>query len=463
MGPRDQDLISKGIISLEDAKLYFDHYTERLDHFVYRILGSGNTVTFEDTRRSSPLLIAAICTVGALHFTTRERDFDLCRNEFVTLCEKRSLSQDNDIADVRALCIGAFWLPDLSWPLSTAAVRIATELQLHKSFYKSTHDDCYQQYTRTRLYYHVYACDHHASIPFGRPPLTRECEAIRDCRKFLSVESATEDDARLVSQVCRWSVLSNIYDAFGVDVGRHLTDIEVPSLRKFNLALDNLRAEWVDRFIPSAHVGNYPRKGVGLQYHFAKLYLCSHAFRGTGSHGDKGPPSRSPDLAMELDDIANIAVLSGLSILRSVLADLETQSFLDGLPTYFHVMVTFAVVFLLKVSTKPSYSIHLDAKEVKRLIGETVTTLNRLTSNMHPRHLLVSIAKGLENLLQQSGSSEPRNSASSAPDIFPRASEIDCWNDGTFDPYFLGTYDFYTDQSASTGFDATLENMVLLQ
>ncbi|EED20437.1 conserved hypothetical protein [Talaromyces stipitatus ATCC 10500] len=443
-----QDLISKGIISADSAMRYFEKYHEC-------------TVTFESTREASPLLIAAVCTIGALHSPSREDDFSTCRSEFIALSEKVALTQTSNVADVRALCIGTFWLPDLSWSLAAAAGRIATELQLHKSFYKAVHGD-QEHYLRARLYYHVYVCDHHASIPFGRPPMTRECEAIREARKFLDCDYAIEDDARLVSQVCRWSVLSNIYDTFGIDVDRPLSDNEVSSLRRLNFALDSLRAEWIDRFAPNDHVGNYPRKGVSLQYHFAKLYLCSHAFRGAGSQVF---PLRSQEATIELDEVANSAVVSALSILRSVLADVEIHSFLDGLPTYFHVMITFAVVFLLKVSFKPSSYIRLGVQEVKHLVEDTGSILKRITSTMHSRHLFVSIAKGIGNLLQQFSQNEEQshliaNTAISETDA--QVPETDVWNgDFAFDPYFLGDYDFYTDQFTDIGLSFLLDNVGL--
>lgn len=454
-----QDLISKGIISIESAIQYFEKYHRWLDHFVYRILGDHSTVTFEGIREASPLLVAAVCTVGALHSPSREGDFGACRSEFIGLSKNLSFAQTGEIADVRALCIGAFWLPDLSWSLVGVAVRLATELQLHRSFFRALHGD-QQHYLRSRLYYHVYACDHHASIPFGRPPMTRECEAIREARKFLDCEYATEDDSRLVSQVSRWSILSNIYDTFGVDVDRPLSDTEVLSLRKFSLALDSLRAEWIGKFIPNVYVGNYPRKGVGLQYHFAKLYLCSHVFRGVGSQVFQ---SRSHEVAMEVDEVANSAVLSALAILRSVLADAEIQSFLNGLPTHFHVMITFAAVFLIKVSSRPSSYVRLDIQEVKRLMEDTGRTLKRVTSTMHPRHLLVSTAKGIEDLLHQFNQMEGLISSAmdtTVPETATQVPEMDVWNGNfAFDPYFLGAYDFYADPSMDVGIDFPFVNV----
>lgn len=439
-----EDFISRNVISLEKAQEYFDKYRNRLDYFPYRILGDHNPLSLDLVRRASPLLTAAVCAVGALH--SASEDYTSCHREFIALSAKQNFSKINTIDDVRALCIGAFWLSDLSWTLSAAAVRIATELQLHKSIFKAIQGDR-QHYLRTRLYLLVYACDHHFSVAYGRPPMTRECEAVRNVRKFLECEHATEDDARLASQVLRWSICSNIFDTFGVDVDRPLSDAEVPELRRFSIALDSLRAEWADRFSPSAHVGNYPRKGVGLQYHFAKLYLCSHAFRGAGLPLVK---PRCHDVAMELDEIANAAFLAALAILRAVVSDPEIQTYLDGLPTYFDTMIAFAAVFLLKVSTKYSALLQLDAREIRRLVGSLVETLRRITSAMHPRHLLVSITKGISLLLQRCDPDAHNPSsaattigqvqASPGSNIFEQNPDYAAIE--SFDPYFLGEYDF---------------------
>ncbi|ETS85395.1 hypothetical protein PFICI_03420 [Pestalotiopsis fici W106-1] len=344
--------------------------------------------------------------------------------------------------DIRALCIGAFWLADLSWPFASLAVRLATDLQLHKSFAKAVDGDG-EHYVRARLYYHVNVCDHHASIAFGRPPLTRESEAIRNARDFLKSTHATEDDARLVSQVCRWSLLSTIYDAFGVDVDRPLSATQVPHLRRLAVALDDIRAEWSEKFAPNAHVGNYPRKGVSLQYYFAKLYLCSHAFRGQTPSNDTCLP---PDLLVELHEIADTAVSSALSILRFLATDPETQDFLNGLPTYFHVMVTFAVVFLMRVSAQPLLNVRLHKEEVKSLVEATSTALQGITSTLHHQHLLVSIYQGISDILRRSeAGSEQR--ALVMPEPRDEQHNYELWShDFAFDPYFLGTFDFQLNQ-----------------
>jgi hypothetical protein len=155
--------------------------------------------------------------------------------------------------------------------------------------------------------------------------------------------------------------------------------------------------EWADSFSPNIHIGDYPRKGVTLQYHFAKLYLCSHAFRCTGPAGGFIEP------LTELDEVANTAIVSALAILKAVVYDTEIQSFLDGLPVYFDTMIAFAFVFLIKVFSNNYFvSVRPDRTEVYKLLESLLATLKRVTSTMHPQHLLVKICKGIETLLQRS-------------------------------------------------------------
>lgn len=100
------DLISRDVISTEDALRYFDEYQNRLDHFVYRILGDHSTATLGHIREVSPLLTTAICAVGALHLSSS--DFEALYKEFVALSAPLSFSRRHTVDDVRVLCIGAF-------------------------------------------------------------------------------------------------------------------------------------------------------------------------------------------------------------------------------------------------------------------------------------------------------------------------------------------------------------------
>ncbi|KAK4552343.1 hypothetical protein LTR86_010514 [Recurvomyces mirabilis] len=436
----DQDIVTRGIITADQAQSFLDIYQNRLDHFVYRIM--GDRVTLAQVRKASPLLLAALCTVGALHLASP--DFEKCYQEFVTISATHTFSRRNTVDDVRALCIGAFWLSGISWTCIGAAVRIATELQLHRSIFKALSGER-NHYLRTRLYYVVYVCDHHFSIAYGRPPMTRQDDAIRASSAFLQTEHAVEDDSRLLSQVKFWSVATEVYETFGVDVERPLTLDMIEPIRRYAIRLDEIRAYWTERLSQNRYVGNYPRKGVGLHYHFAKLYLYSIAFRGIGRPGFK-----APDVALDIDELANSALLSATAILRVVTQDPEIQNFLNGLPTYFDIMIAFAVVFVLKISTKYAAAVRVDTSDIHSLVAELVRVLKAVTSNMHSRHLLVSVARGAETLLERVRPPEARGPFPANAHVVMTQPTFDDslydissqWNGTSFDNFFMGEFDF---------------------
>jgi hypothetical protein len=413
------DIISQGQITLEQAQMLFDVYTKRLDHYLYSIL--PDRPTLDHIRTDSPLLTAAICTVAALHSSELGHLYGKCYRKYVDLCSAQSLSKESNLNDIRGLCIGAFWLHELSWQLvglgklsftyycfgnkliyTMKAVRISIESHLHRSIHKALRNDK-NAYLQTRLYYLVYVCDHHFSIAYGRPPMSRECESIKATSQFLRTENAVEDDHRLVSQVQIWSTASGVSETFGIDVDAPVGLELVPKFRRYMIQFDTWRADWNEAFGHHIHVGNYPQKGVGLHYHFAKLYLCSHAFRGASIPANAVHSGKACGykLSPELDEIAHVAVFCAMSILRTITLDAEIQSHLNGLPLYFDTMIAFAVVFLLKVATKYNFAVQVDSKELLTQVEDTVRTLRIITQKMHRRHLLVTIADGVEKLLHR--------------------------------------------------------------
>lgn len=226
--------------------------------------------------------------------------------------------------------------------------------------------------------------------------MSHEGFIIKSASQMLQTEHATEDDARLISQVHEWSVLSQVFDTFGVDVDTAIAPQTIPQLRRYSIALDTWLADWNERFRENRNVGNYPQKGVGFHFHFAKLYLCSHAFRGMPA-----AENMTEWFTPELEEIANAGVLSAMSILRVIVSDAEFRSFMNGLPLYFDTMLAFAMVFLLKVATKYATVIRIDTAKILSLVAQTVAALREITRTMHRQHLLVVIAEGLGRLLSR--------------------------------------------------------------
>lgn len=451
----EQDVIARGVVSVEQAQSYLDVYQNRLDHFVYRIIGDRRTL--HEVRTASPVLLAAICAVGALHLPSTH--FEKCYQEFVSIAAAQTFSRRNNEDDVRGLCVGAFWLSGISWTCIGAAVRISTEIQLHRSIFGALAGDR-RHYLRTRLYYLVWVCDHHFSIVYGRPPMTRQDDAIRASAQFLETENAVEDDARLISQVSYWVVGGEIYETFGANVDRPLNLQMIEPLRRLAIKLDNVRADWTERFSYNRYVGNYPRKGVGLHFHFAKLHLYSLAFRGIGKPGFK-----SPEIALDIDELANSALLSATAIIRAVVSDMEIQSFMNGLPTYFDVMIAFAVVFVLKVSTKYATSVQIDTSEIRSLVAQLLDVLKGVTSSMHPRHLLVSVAKGCAKLLDSCSPQEMQGPVPANAHVTMSQPTFDdglydmssAWNGQSFDNFFMGEFDFLSNQDIGNNYQLSMQ------
>lgn len=112
---RRPDLISTGLITMRQGLALFDTYHLRLDHFLYRIL--GDHISLDSVRSASPLLTAAVCTVGALHSPSQGQLFVTCYSEFKALVSSQVFSRHANEDDIRGLCIGAFWLHEMSWAL----------------------------------------------------------------------------------------------------------------------------------------------------------------------------------------------------------------------------------------------------------------------------------------------------------------------------------------------------------
>lgn len=388
---RPLDVVARGIMCLHDARVIFERYLNRLDHFIYCVLGDLRNL--EEVRNASPLLTDAICTVGTLH--SNSTMYSACRTAFMSQVSKQMFSKRHTVDDVRGLLIGAFWLSDLSWALMGLAVRIATEINLHRSFVRPDYASR-TWYLNARLYLLVWTCDHHFSIMYGRSPLTESFPTLGFGKGFLDCEHACQDDRRLWSQVELWMISYHVYKRYGIDDHAPLPDGSLSDFRRNGIALDTWRADWEDCFTPDANIGNYPRKGISLHYHFAKLYLCSHAYRGlllaqTTRQGS----------AYGLEEFAAKAVHAADSILRIIVADVELQSHLNGLPTYYDTMIAFAVVFLLKAASKPPAGLRVDKAETLGLLQQISDVLARVANTIRSDHILSSISRSVREHVEE--------------------------------------------------------------
>ncbi|KAJ6078511.1 hypothetical protein N7467_008264 [Penicillium canescens] len=352
--PVPQDLVSKGIITATIAEILVERYIARLDPYLYGICSGYQSI--QQIRTTSPVLFAAICTVSALQDPQGQRVYEVCNREFRRLVS-RSLFEKHDIEHIRALCISSFWLSDASRILSSDAIRRAADMRLHRSFdhlsvpidhrliagnYGTTqplHDTAALQ-DRVRLWYLTFISDQHLSILHNRDPLLRSDKEIAlNAETFLAREDTTDCDVRIISQVCLLVIMSQVRDLLGSDQETRVPQSLSNQIIHYSRQLDRWFTKFSALFKPDPRIGDFPKRGLQLHYHFGKLYLGHQVFKGL--NGETIPPY--------FLTAASMAHEAAVAIFEMILNE-DLQQSLIGMPHYFHIMIAFAGHFLLEVT-----------------------------------------------------------------------------------------------------------------
>ncbi|XWW97363.1 hypothetical protein V2A60_005345 [Cordyceps javanica] len=377
--PSETDFIAQGRVSLRDAEYLFDTFRGTLNAYLW-----GGIALIHDTldaaRASSSILTSAILAVTSLHTQDEE------------LVSGAVFDRYHTLDDVRGLCIGAFWLSDLSWKLSGLAVRIATELNLHQFCAKSLRDG--NRYgDEARLWYFLYVCDHHFSIAYGRPPVISETPTITCHEHFLQRPDATQSDYRLHSQVGIFIILSRVFHAFGPDRSRMIGNDEFEALRRFDADMGFWRDRWKDKLQPDKYVSQYPAKGVYLHYHFARLLLFSICLRGLR-------PSGVYAMSPERRQFVNKAITSATAAVDLILNDPDMRASIIGVPLYLLTTMAYACLFLMKCQAQwKSANLNISYDEVVPLIEGAIAVLNATRPCV--RHVAHYLGSGLGSMLDK--------------------------------------------------------------
>ncbi|KIX02426.1 uncharacterized protein Z518_08367 [Rhinocladiella mackenziei CBS 650.93] len=398
----ENDMISLGVITIEEAEDMFNLFKTSLSRYLYNATIQESR-TLLSVRESSTLFFTAIITVSSLHIPGKEKVHATSHKILRELIATSFFDRFHTLEDIRALCIAAFWLPDLSWKLSGHCVRMATELNLHQAFYKAIYSqkqsetDRGHAFERARLWYLLYVLDHHFSIAYGRPPVTAELQAIKEYDVFLNAPQCTTSDRRVLSQVTLFIILSKAYNHFGLEAERLMDgdDATLLTHQRFIEDLDRWRIQF--RHVRDPHIGDYPAVGADLHYHFASMMLNSLALRGrslfTISSTDTLPTSLRP--------LAYHAINSAHQILIIVLEEPSIRNSMVGVPLYLHSMIAFAVVFLIKMSSRwTGIGVSIDAETKTKPLIEAVIALFR-SCKAGQNHILYSMADGFERLLRR--------------------------------------------------------------
>ncbi|KAJ6439285.1 C6 transcription factor [Purpureocillium lavendulum] len=399
--PRAQkrpDIISKGIISPEDADALVRYYQTELDSVIYGLAGLHSTVSA--VREASPTLLAVICTVAALHDVEHAHLYEVCYREFRHLVST-ALFEKRDIEHVRALDVAAFWLPDTSRVVLYEAVRRLGDLRVHRHIGKACTppDDgslatAGHQLTRdgardrVRLWYTLYMCDQHLSVLYNRDSLIRRHKDIIDKRGvFLAAEDATMHDLRIVAQVTLLLCMSRMKETFGSEYPTRVPEALAPQIPVFVDELDQWLAHFPPQFRQEPGMGEFPVFAFKLHYLFARLYLGHHVFRGL--HSGLIPEIFLPAAAMAQE--------ASLAIFNMILTESVLLRTLVKVPSYVHIMISFAGHFLLELCLKHREQLGINVEESYRCLTRTVSLLRETPMTRH--HPLSRVTDGLAKRL----------------------------------------------------------------
>ncbi|KAL4999462.1 hypothetical protein BDV10DRAFT_200687 [Aspergillus recurvatus] len=406
---RRTDLISKGIVSTAVAERLVHNYFSRLDHYLYGI--GGDYQGLEQLRTNAPILLAAICTVSALHDPQDRTVYEACNREFRSLVAK-STFEKRDVEYIRALCISSFWLADASRIFCSDAIRRAADMRLHRSFDALLDDRAGIGHApgppvtspsaqnpasvtdRVRLWYLLFVCDQHLSILHNRDSLLRSDKGIAvGWESYLHRADTTESDVRILSQVSLLLIMGQVRDVLGSDNQTPLPAALASQILNYSRQLDKWYTKFSGLFITNAFIGEFPKRGLQLHYQFGKLYLGHQVFKGL--HGRPIPPHFLTAATMAHDTAA--------AIFEMILGETELHEGLVGMPHYFHVMIAFAGHLLLEICQNYHEQLGIKVQEDFQLINSALDLFRN--TRCIPQHPLRRMTLGLNRKLHDCAAS----------------------------------------------------------
>ncbi|VUC36201.1 unnamed protein product, partial [Clonostachys rosea] len=220
----EQDLIASGVLSISCAEQLLSRFLTNQNPLLW-----GGIIfpyqSLDALRCTSVLLSTAVFTIASLHSPGGGGGDVLqkCYDTYISLVSRSSLSRNHSLDDIRALILGAFYLPNLSWRLSGQAARMAAEMNIHQSFHKVMNGDM-RHAERVRLWYALFVCDRHFSMAYLRPSAMADDAAIKGVERFLECTSSVPGDVRVCAQVALFKILSEAHMEYGSDQTAPLTE-----------------------------------------------------------------------------------------------------------------------------------------------------------------------------------------------------------------------------------------------
>lgn len=209
--------------------------------------------------------------------------------------------------------------------------------------------------------------------------MVRELQWFKLTKMFLqdTFSNANRGDLSLVSQVELWANNASIFDTFGADIERDSSTFG-DSMNAFSILLDTWYKEWLpvlspltyllhkDKMLPSSLTLGHHRI-FDMYMSAGRLYLCSHAFRGSKRRDVQSPSTTN--LNVEINAYRTRAVSSALGHLRSLKHTVISAESFTNLPAYLRTTTAFSSVFLLRI-LKAGSLVTINEQERTVILGD---------------------------------------------------------------------------------------------
>ncbi|KAH8803720.1 C6 zinc finger domain protein [Xylogone sp. PMI_703] len=387
------DVVARGLISYEEAHIYFETFFQGCDSYVP--IFSSKTDTFDSVRARSSMLFDSICAVGcrAQLGPASDQYQSLTHVTKDPICKAMLGEAPKTIETIQALLVNACY-SEKGWMLTSLALKLALDLNLQNAYPQLLAiilEGCDTGMTvdidrdevlfrQIRVWFGIFVLDHILSIDSGKQPGIKAGEDIRRCRILLRHPALTALDLRLLAQVELNSIRALAQERLSPKPGISLTDNELnETARDIRIDLKIWLSDWIN-FAESHIEGEGERSNLivnlKIQKDWSEMVMLCKGLQGVGID----------NVAIMSDKQRNLVHLAKASAHRHLSTMIsDSKLYLVGLRygmDFVWAKCAFSVLLLLKLA---------------RILPE-LTDMSQLISDVKSLYMAISQIPGSNNI-----------------------------------------------------------------
>ncbi|KAI0345094.1 hypothetical protein BDW22DRAFT_1405901 [Trametopsis cervina] len=369
-------------VSTEEVVALFKIYFEEMNYFVSLLDPTFHTPSLVCSR--SPFLLTSICAVASRFYTQRPE----LHARLSELARKLAFSVPaagyKSVEIVQAYLINTLWgcgpveryEQDRTWMLLGMAIRMATDLNLHRRTASSSADTAEGRArdkeirNRERTWIFCFCVDRSFSAQMGKPYTIKEDYIIRNASQWCRAPTAIPADMALAAYADLQRILTRsldlLYSGTNSPSGLQMDSDYLLVITTMETQIMAWRHEWVN---------SYPRNEPDRIAHYRLLsanFYFQYAMLIVNSFGLQNALERSAVDIGHFFARCHSSAVSCATILRD---EIGPAGYLRYAPDTFCVMSSYAVLSLLKL-LRPEFKIFLDHEsKIISLVNDVANVL----------------------------------------------------------------------------------------